>query len=116
MADAQGNSISSSPRQLSTHHLVYCLWADAHMSMDEYTPSEVERDFHKPEMVKTFGLLVQDNAIGITLAMEEGLEDGKFRHLMFIPREMVREVVDLGIPRVKRTRAKKAPEGGEAHG
>ena len=86
---------------MSKHKLVCCLWADAHMSMDEFTPSEVERDFHQPEMVKTFGLLVQDNSVGITLAMEEGLHDGKFRHLMFIPREMVREVIDLGVPKKK---------------
>lgn len=86
---------------LTSHKLVCCLWADAHMSMDEFTPGEVERDFHQPEMVKTFGLLVQDNSVGITLAMEEGLDDGKFRHLMFIPREMVREVIDLGVPKRK---------------
>lgn len=86
---------------ISKHHLICCLWADAHMSMDEWTPNEVERDFHKPEMVYAFGLLVQDNDIGITLAMEEGQNDGKFRHLTFIPRKMIVEVIDLGVPKKK---------------
>lgn len=93
--------------KLSDHPLVCCVWADAHMSMDEFTPSEVAQDFHKPEMVKTFGLLVHDNEIGVTMAMEEGLEDGKFRHLMFVPRQMVVEVVDLGMPKRKAVRKRK---------
>lgn len=89
---------------LSQRKLICCLWADAHMSMDEYTQSEVDIDFHKPEMVFTFGLLIQDNEHGLTLAMEEGKDDGKFRHLMFIPRGMIVEVIDLGPPKKKTVR------------
>ena len=71
--------------------LVRVLWDDAHMSMDEYTPEEVFRDMHRPEQVYTYGLLVQDDECGVTIAMEQGVTDGKFRHLTFIPRGMVVE-------------------------
>jgi hypothetical protein len=44
---------------------------------------------HRPEQVVTYGLLVQDDEAGVTLAMEEGVTDGKFRHLTFIPNGMI---------------------------
>ena len=92
---------------LSTKHLVCVVWDDAHITLDEYNQAEVERDFHGPCKVNTFGLLVADDAAGVTLAMQEGAEDGKFRHLNFIPRGMIVEVVDLGPPKKKTKRAKK---------
>lgn len=92
---------------LSTYSLVVVVWDDAHMSMDEYSAAEVERDFHKAEQVKSFGLLVRDDEKGITLAQDEGMADEKFRHVIFIPRGMIREVVNLGIPKKPQTRTKK---------
>jgi hypothetical protein len=93
--------------QLSNKHLVCVTWDDAHITLDEYNQGEVERDFHGPCKVNTFGLLVADDQAGVTLAMQEGLEDGKFRHLNFIPRGMIVAVVDLGPPRQKTKRKKK---------
>jgi len=102
--------------QLTSYHLVCVIWDDAHMSLDEYTPDELARDIHRAEKVKSFGLLAKEDATGVTLATDEGSTDGKFRKVNFIPRGMIVEMIDLGIPKVKRTRVKKAPEGGEAHG
>lgn len=97
---------------LSDKPLVCLIWDDAHMSLDEWTPQEVEQQFHQPERVKTFGLLIQDNLAGVTLAMEEGESDGKFRHLTFVPRGMVVEMVDLGVPKKKLVRKRKEPNDG----
>lgn len=89
---------------LSAKHLMCVIWDDAHISLDEYSQGEIERDVHKPCRVSTFGLVVANTEAGITLAMQEGVEDGKFRHVNFIPRGMIVEVVDLGLPKKKVTR------------
>ncbi len=90
--------------KLSTRPLVCLVWDDAHMSLDEWTPTEIDSDFHKPQRVKTFGLLVRSDDAGVTLAMEEGATDGKFRHTMFVPRAMVVELTDLGVPKNRSAR------------
>lgn len=96
--------------KLSGKSLVCLVWDDAHMSLDEWTPTEIDQDFHKPQRVKTFGLLVRSDDAGVTLAMEEGMDDAKFRHTMFVPKAMVVELVDLGQPKTPRRRAsRKAP-------
>ena len=91
---------------VSKRPLARLVWNDAHMSMDEFTMEDVQRDMHRPEQVVTYGLLVQDDAMGVTLAMEEGVTDGKFRHLTFVPRGMVVELVVLS---VSKPRARKSP-------
>lgn len=99
--------------QISKKHLVCVTWDDAHVSLDEYNQGEIERDVHKPCRVNSFGLLVADNETGVTLAMQEGVEDGKFRHVNFIPRGMIVDVIDLGIPKKKikrKERVKNATE------
>jgi hypothetical protein len=90
--------------KLTEYPLVCIIWDDAHMSMDEYSSVEVERDFHKAEQVKSFGLLVREDDKGITLAQDEGVTDGKFRHIIFIPSGMLVEKIDLGVPRRKQER------------
>lgn len=102
--------------QLTTYSLVCVIWDDAHMSLDEYTRDEIARDIHRAEKVKSFGLLVQEDETGVTLATDEGSTDGKFRKVNFIPKGMIVEKIDLGIPKAKRTRAARAPQGGETHG
>lgn len=87
---------------ISAKHLACVVWDDAHISLDEYNQGEIERDVHKPCRVNTFGLVVAESEAGITLAMQEGAEDGKFRHVNFIPRGMIVEVIDLGIPKRKK--------------
>ena len=101
---------------LSKKHLVCVTWDDAHVSLDEYNQGEIERDVHKACRVNTFGLVVADSAAGITLAMQEGVEDGKFRHVNFIPRGMIVEVVDLGMPKKRGTRKRKGVVSNEQEG
>lgn len=90
---------------LSKLHLAVVVWADAHHSLDEYSVEEVDQSFHKAAIETNYGLLIRSDDQGVTLAMEEGV-DGRFRHTFFIPRAMIIEEIDLGVP--KRPRVKKA--------
>lgn len=60
-------------------------WNDAHGSDGTIFAYEVD---HKPYIFTTLGYLVRSDEIGISLASEVG-QDGKFRDVTFIPREMV---------------------------
>ena len=93
--------------KLSTYKLVCVIWDDAHMSLDEYTQDELKRDIHRAEKVYSFGLLVMDDDKGVTLATDEGSTDGKFRKVNFIPRGMIVEQIDLGIPKRKGERKRR---------
>lgn len=90
--------------------LVEVLWDDAHMSLDEYTAEEAERDIHRPEQVKSYGLLVREDERGVTIAMDIGVSDGKYRKLTFIPKGMVIKVTELGQPRQPRKRKQEGTE------
>lgn len=97
---------------LSKYRLAAVIWEDAHHSLDEYTVEEVKRNFHKPIVTTNYGLLIEDNERGVTLTSEEDV-DGDIRHVFFIPRKMILEVVDFGIPKRarKRKEQKNTPEG-----
>jgi hypothetical protein len=86
------------------------VWDDAHgRAGGEYTAEEIARDLHQPAVIKTFGLLLQDDERGVTVVQEvtSGDEDTvTYRGVGFVPRGMVREVVHLGVPRRPRTRRK----------
>jgi hypothetical protein len=100
---------------LSAHHLVCVIWDDAHMTLEEYNPTEVARDFHKPSVVNCYGLLVKDDEAGISLvAQEEPDGTHPYRHIIFIPRGMVREVIDFGVPKRKAVRKPRIPAAAQA--
>lgn len=82
------------------------------MSMDEFTSDEIAKDFHKAAQVKSFGLLIREDEKGVTLGTDEGTNDGAFRKVIFIPRGMIVEKIDLGVPKRPRTKrtAKVAPD------
>lgn len=88
---------------LSRFHLFAVIWLDAHHSLEEFSLEEVGRTFHGAAREINYGLLLQDDTDGVTLAMEEGA-DKNFRHTFFIPRAMIVEMIDLGQPRRKRVR------------
>jgi hypothetical protein len=98
--------------------LVCVLWLDAHDGKaGEYTKTEILQDYHKPAIIRTFGLLLIDNEEGVTLVKEITSEDDEegettYRGRGFIPRGMVKELVNLGVPKRPRRRtpsSKKVP-------
>lgn len=90
-------------------HLVCVVWDDAHaMLAGDYTAQEVQMQFHKPSRYHAFGLLVQEDEAGITIATE-WCEEG-WRGLNFIPKGMIVETIDLGEPKRKKTKKKPQPQ------
>lgn len=65
--------------------IVGCSWNDAHGSDGTISAHEVD---HKPYVYTTVGFLVRSDDIGVSIASEQS-EDGKFRDITFIPRNMV---------------------------
>jgi hypothetical protein len=95
--------------QLSKFHLMAVTWEDAHNDQNEFKPDEVKRNFHKAIVTTNYGLCIQNDDDGITLTSEED-EHGDLRHVFFIPRKMIVEVVDFGVPkRPRKPRAKITP-------
>lgn len=89
---------------LSTYHLAAVIWDDAHNNQDEFTAASVKLNFHGAIRTCNYGLKIQDDDEGITLTSEEDVK-GDLRHVFFIPRKMIVEVIDFGIPRRKRVKA-----------
>lgn len=96
---------------LSKLPLVCVVWNDAHGSaIGEYTVAEAKRDFHKPAPVHSFGLLVSDDAEGVTICMDDTSQPSEpaetYRGLSFIPRAMVVDVIPQPMPRRRASRSK----------
>ena len=85
--------------------LYCCTWADAHGSDGTLHAHEVD---HKPYNYTTVGYLVKTDGIGVSIAFEKG-EDGRYRDITFIPREIVREEYSLGPLKKPRQKRKSAP-------
>jgi hypothetical protein len=105
-------------RELANLPLVCVIWDDAHgRAAGEYTQGEILRDLHHPAAIHTFGLLVADDATGVTVVQELtnplDTDDDTYRGLGFVPRAMVKEVVNLGIP--KRPPAPRKPRRTTTH-
>src|SRR3990167_1026656 len=80
-----------------------CEWADAHGSDGTLQAHEID---HKPYVYTTVGFLVKTDEIGVSIAFEQG-EDGKYRDVTFVPREIVLEEYSLGTLNKCRTREQK---------
>ena len=74
-----------------THPIVAVIWDDAHGDLNETDDSEIE---HDPVPIVSYGLLVKDDEKGITLFSEQTGESS-YRGRGFIPRGMVRDVIQL---------------------
>jgi hypothetical protein len=99
--------VSKRRAPLSTFPLAAVRWLDAHgNALGDYNLGEIRRDFHKPEEYWSFGLLVQDDEVGVTLASEQSGDT--VRGISFIPRGMVGEVILLGPPVRPRPAASRA--------
>lgn len=83
--------------------LYACVWKDAHGSTGTIEAHEVD---HKAYVYTTIGYLVRTDEIGVSIAFERG-EDGRFRDVTFVPREIVIEEFSLG--KLKRPKPRKHP-------
>lgn len=84
-------------------HLVAVKWRDAHGSaLSEFAEHEIP---HRAYIWTTYGLLMRDDDEGISIASE--VSEGSYRGVTFVPRQMVIEVIDLGVPHRPRERKKK---------
>ncbi len=94
------------------HRLSLVRWRDAHSIANEDSREETLKS-HRPVIYWTAGVLVQSDAMGITIAQDLGMADATdyltYRTRTFIPRELVEEEFDLGpVIRTKRVRQNKA--------
>jgi hypothetical protein len=92
---------------LANHKLVCVVWDDAHSPSGAFTADEIRRDQHKPVRYNSFGLLIADDERGISIAQEQD-NDGGLRGVTFVPRGMVVDVIDFGIPKRRTPRKAKA--------
>lgn len=67
-------------------------WDDAHYQGGEFDRSEI---IHRPWIYISTGILVLNDATGITLAMDIG-EDGRFRGTNFVPKLMIVDAWKVG--------------------
>jgi len=81
-----------------------CRWSDAHGSSGTLADHEIE---HRPYVYTTVGFLVKTDEVGVSIAFEQG-EDGRWRDVTFIPREIVLEEYSLGPLKKPRKRTKPA--------
>jgi hypothetical protein len=72
------------------------IWDDAHKTHEELHDDEIN---HKPSLCQTYGWIIKNDDVGITVASEWGPEDGIWRDSTFVPHGMVREVVLLSLSR-----------------
>jgi hypothetical protein len=108
-------------KYLASLPLVCVIWDDAHgRAAGEYTQGEILRDLHHPAVIYTFGLLVADDDKGVTVVQEltNPLDDADdtYRGLGFVPRAMVKEVINLGIPKRPAVRGRRRREPAKVHG
>lgn len=91
------------------YQFVVVLWDDAWIDATEpMTIADVDVR-HKPLVVKTFGWLLKESEIGVTLASERYIdttEHDVFRAATFIPHPMIKSITPVTLTK-KRT--KKAP-------
>lgn len=79
---------------------VICVtWNDAHGNV--YAVYEAHEIPHAPAVVRTFGVLIREDATGVTIA-NEIFEGGSCRGVTFIPRGMVKAIEDVRAQRKRR--------------
>lgn len=85
-------------------HLIALKWKDAHGSATSaFNEHEIP---HAPLEITTYGLLLREDATGVSVA-NELCADGTYRGHTFVPKELIIEVLDLGEPKAKRLRPRR---------
>lgn len=76
-------------------------WDDAWQDQDNFATAHGIATTHGPMPVRTRGLLIQDDDVGVSVANEDSVQDGMpvFRGRTFIPRAMIRSVTEYKLAR-----------------
>jgi hypothetical protein len=96
--------------------LVAVRWHDAKGDATKEIDAENVHQWHKPHVITTFGLLMVDDDIGITILTED-TENGDYRGPTFILRSLVQETWLVSANPYRRKKLKtvnandEAPEG-----
>lgn len=69
------------------------VWDDAWTNSDNFVSLELQ---HRPLRLVSVGIKIRYDDVGITIARDLHPEDGGFRDTLFIPKEIIREVVEHG--------------------
>jgi hypothetical protein len=80
--------------------LVSLRWMDAHATAGT-TAYELHELPHKASEITTYGLLLRDDAEGVSIATED-CGAGMYRGITFVPRALVVEAKPIKRPRKKR--------------
>ncbi len=95
------------------HRLYVVRWRDAHGIKHESNRDETLRA-HRPAIYWSAGILVQTDAVGVTISQDLGVplgtdEELTYRSRTFIPRELIEQEFDAGS--VERRPRKKQVDG-----
>ena len=86
--------------------LVVVAWEDAWQDQENFVTLHGIQQTHAPMGVQTIGWLLQDDAIGVSVANERSSDNGQetYRGRTFVPRAMVRSVTPFKMtrPRTKK--------------
>lgn len=90
-----------------TKQFVVVLWNDAWIDGTEpVTQADVEMK-HKPLLVKTFGWLLKEDEVGVTLASERYLDNSEhdvYRAATFIPRQMIQSITPVNLTKKRQAK------------
>lgn len=90
-------------------NFVIVLWNDAWMDATEpITLADVEVR-HKPLLVKSFGWLLKDDDVGVTIASErylDNVEHDIFRAASFIPKAMIQSITPVSLSKFRQKKPK----------
>lgn len=97
-------------KPLAALPLVCVVWEDAACTVTgDYTQEAALREFKAPDIYKTFGLLLTEDADKVLIASDECVSDPGFRGINRIPKGMVREIIRLPTPRRAKRPRRPAP-------
>jgi len=82
-------------------HIVEVVWEDAWSNSTKYYTRE-ELDAEQPLVLHSVGYLLKDDKSGVALTVEHNPQGEHSRHIMFIPRGMIRKMVKLRKPQPRK--------------
>jgi len=85
-------------------------WNDAWQDQENFTTAHGIKATHEPMLVKTMGLLIQDDEVGVSIANEHSTQDGQdvFRGRTFVPRAMIKGITPYNLSKPRKPRVSNA--------